>query len=723
MILNGISAITRYFLKKSVIKNGCSRFERTSIRFDDFRIQRMKQYRLAFLGAALILILVGGLWLATVLKRKNKANVLQNVDAKSPFEKKELKGLIDALSSPNEDERKRAESDLANAGVFADSALKSAEATATGPAKEAIQRLINRRRFAGLQDLDYTKAFPKDSFVYLQVPSIQDAIAKAEKTPFGRFIKRPALAGVRSSLWEKMRRDDSGKLRQPPVDYLKGQVAVGWFDPAEIAKRNIDVTTKLGVLVELKGVDPQGEFLEWSGTMLASGATLRDYKNIETLEAGGQNGAIARTGNTILFGSDTDALHTVIDTVLTRRSMSENVEMKAISKALGASPDAWMVIDIPGIANEILLTQKAANRKPQDDLVELIVEKFGFAGASSVSIADGFEDRVACLLPAGPGAVLDAITAPDGTPAPLASFNIVPSDAVAAAMVYVDGSKLEAAVKSLYEDVRKMQAPGTLPPANEAGPFIPLRVAEKLLGVKEGGIVGLIKGEIGVWIELKGNEDINSADISGFVTTVDSKSAEEAALILEKINALQLPGVLTKTDFKNHTIRSVNPARSGEAGRAFTWMVEKNRVYFASSIQSMKRQLDSVQARMPGLLKREPVQKALSGFAAADQTGNVFYVDTQIVLRSWAESNFQKIATDPFTPLEVKDALTQLPPPVDLVKDFPPLLAFTGTRKDRADMIVRGPLPLIPLVLGGLLIEREKPRSPSTIPAETKLKR
>lgn len=661
----------------------------------------MKMTRIGVLAAALMLILIGGIWFANVLKRAQNTQQEQRVGTESPYSKKELQGLIKALSSADADERKRAESELANAGVFADEALKAADAQASGTAKESIQRLLNRRRFAGLSDLDYASALPENALVCLHVPNIQQSIEKAKQSEFGKLVQRPAFDALKKKKWDEIRRDESGEIRQPPLEYFKGQVAVALF---QTAPGNIDKNAKVGVLLEMKGSDPQGEYLEWSSKLLSSGGFIVEYKNIECLN---QKGAHARTGNHILFGSDADALHALIDTVLGGRGIGEGYEVKEIRKTLGSSPDGELLVDVPGLVNQILMARAGQKKNPDDDLAELLLEHLGYAGASMTCVPEGFEERLVWLFPAGPGEIVAALTAPKGAPPPVEALRVAPADAVAAAMGYVDGAKLEQAAIDYYNEVRRMRGKDKMPEANFAPAFAALRFVEKLFNKKQGELLGLIKGEVGAWLELKPGKDWTQAEAGAVLTAVDDKSAEELGTILDKMNASQPPGVFTKSAYNKRWLRSVNNAKNGDAGRAMCWAVDRNRLYFASSLLTLKAQLDNLDLHLPGLYKREPLQKALTGFSAADRTGNVIYVDMQTLLTRAAEFAIPLVLSDETTEKEVKDALSQLPPPMDLFKEFPPLLAMTVTKKDRGELIVHSPVPLIPLA-AMLILGNEK---------------
>ena len=657
----------------------------------------MKITRMAMLVAALMLILIGGIWLVSVLRRAQNAQheqPAQPAGTESPYSKNELQGLIKTLSSTDADERKRAETELANAGVFADEALKAAEAQATGAAKESIQRLLNRRRFAGLSDLDYASALPENSLACLHVPDIQLAIEKSKQTMFGKLVQRPAFDALRKKKWDEMRRDENGEFHQPPLEYFKGQFAIALF---QTAPGNIEKNAKLGVLLEMKGSDPQGEYLEWSGKLLNSGGAIVEYKNIECLDAGPKKGAHARTGNHILFGSDADALHALIDTVLGGRGIGEAYEVKEIRKTLGSSPDGVLLVDVPGLVNQILISRAGEKKNPDDDLAEMLLEHLGYAGLSTTCQGDGFEERLVWLFPTGPGEIVAALTAPKGAPPPVEAFRLVPADAVAAAMGYVDGAKLEQAAINYYNEVRKLRGADKMPEANLSPVFAGLRFIEKIFNLKPGELLGLIKGEAGAWVELKPGKDWTQAEIGAVLTAVDNKSAEELATILDKMNASQPPGVFTKNAYNKRWLRSVNSARNGETGKALTWAVDQNRVYFASSLAALKGQLDNLDLHLPGLYKREPLQKALGGFSAADRMGNAIYADMQTLLTRAAEMAIPQVLSDETSEKEVKDALSQLPPPMDLFKDFPPLLAMTVSKKDRGELIVHGPVPLIPL--------------------------
>jgi hypothetical protein len=287
-------------------------------------------------------------------------------------------------------------------------------------------------------------------------------------------------------------------------------------------------------------------------------------------------------------------------------------------------------------------------------------------------------------------------------------LDLVPSDALAAAMFYIDGATLEAAYTEFYNDVL-LRSGAAKKEAVSVAPLVGvLRGIEQTLGLKPGHLLGMVNGEVGIWLQLKNNADPASAEISGLITAPDAKSAEELASLLDTLNALHLPGVFTKSEYHKHTIHAVNPAKTGDAGRGLTWMVDKNRVYLASSVQSLKKQFDNVERHVPGLLKREPLQKALAGFTTDERTGSIVYIDSQTLLTRAAETYFPQLLAEASTVPELKEALKQLPPPVDIFKDFPPLLAFTVTRTDRAELVVHSPFPLLPLTLAGALFESEK---------------
>jgi len=132
------------------------------------------------------------------------------------------------------------------------------------------------------------------------------------------------------------------------------------------------------------------------------------------------------------------------------------------------------------------------------------------------------------------------------------------------------------------------------------------------------------------------------------------------------------------------------------------WAVEGNHVFIASSVQALRKQLTYIEAKTPGLLTQPDFVKALGTLTADERKGQVMYMDMKSALAAGATVALpllQGTIPDP----QMKAALATLPPPSQLFKDLPPLLSTSVQRGDRAESIIRGPVPPMATIFFGAM--------------------
>lgn len=671
----------------------------------------MKSQRVIVVAGIAALVLLGALMLG--LRQSRKAVDSDTVvkkeepEEKGPYKKAELKGMIERLSSPLEEERRKAEKELAQAGVFAQAALNEAARKPGERAGEALARLTNKLRFAALDDFDYLSAFPENAMVLARIADMKATLEKARATQLGVIFMRPELTALRKDLVEYFEKSFSGE-KLFSFDDIHGQVALGNFN-ASASDLAAGLSTSppgkghyWGLLFELRGLDPQSKYAEMTERSLATGGSIYEYENIECVAGTDANahgrGAHTRTGKNVFFANDREALHTLMRAVMDRKTLNTRPDVVALRQALGKNCDVFAMENAPQEFIEIQKTMPDVLKNVQNIASALGLTKVGVAGWSETIKAAFFEDRVVVLNGAPPAGVLGALTTPEGSPAPLSMFDKIPSNALAAAAGYVDGAKLEAALEDLYASMKKSNLEKF-----QANPMDELRKNEAALGLKQGELLGYIKGEACAWVAL-GGFPLGLPDVCAALTAESKVRADEGAALLARVFEKVPAPSFTKNAYKNHTLYTLDLSQLMPAAPkvSLNWAADGKQIFFTSSTRALQMLVNNLERRAPGLLTQPNVTAALGTFTAEERRGAVLYADMSAILTIGGAFVLPQLQSNPKLSVEAKKGLTELPPLGDLARGLHPLMGFAAAKKDRLEAVLQSPVPLAGLgVLAG----------------------
>ena len=667
----------------------------------------MKSQRVIVVSGIAALILLGALMLALRQHRKaaeSGAMAKEVVQEQGPYKRDELMAMIGRLSSPIEEQRRKAEKDLAQAGLFAQAALNEAAQNPGERAGEALTRLTNKLRFAALDDFDYLNAFPENAMLAARIPNMKAALEKARATQLGAIFMRPELTALRKDLADSFEKGLSGE-KLFSFDDIHGQVALGNFN-ASAGDLAAGVSTSppgkghyWGLLFELRGQDPQSKYAETTERSLATGGSIYEYDNIECVAGTDANahgrGAHTRTGKNVFFGNDKESLHTLMRAVLDRKTLNARPDVLALREALGKNCDVFALANFQQDLKETQQVHPEAGELIKKMMDGLGYKKIGIGGWSETIHPAYFEDRVIHLMGEPPTGLFAALSTPDGAPAPLSMFDKIPSNAMAAAAGYIDGAKLETAISDLYASAKKSN-----PEKFQANPLDELRKNEAALGLKPGELLGHIKGEACAWVTL-GGFPLGLPDVCAALTAESKTRADECAAILARVFEKIPAPLFAKNTYKNHTLYTLDLSQLAPnlPKVNLNWAADGNQIYFTSSTRALQMLLNNLERRAPGLLTQPNVTAALGTFTAEERRGAVLYADMSAILTIGGAFVLPQLQSNSTLSAEAKKGLTELPPLGDLARGLHPLMGFAAAKKERLEALLQSPVPLSGMAL------------------------
>lgn len=631
----------------------------------------MKSLRIVIFGAVLLALGLGGL-LALSRARKAKESAAADEGEKGPYKRAELKELVAKLTSPIEEVRRAAEKDLSAAGVFAAEILDEAEKANDPRAGPAIKRLKNKLRFVALKQFDYLDALPASTNIAAHFSNIRNTLDKARETPLGKVVMRSELLPLRKEVERQIESDAGGRARQLKAQDVGGQFAAGIFGNEQ----------QFGLILELKGLDPQETYAELTERYIKAGGSIYEFEDIECVEAASQteNGAHTRTGRNLFYGNGREPLHTLLRTTLGEPSLTARNDFKQIKPQLGKNPAALVVLNHTVFLDQAKKTDAEA-RAVNELLGEQLPEMMGL----SMSVTkDGFEERVA--VPSGGILAMIAraiLTVPQGGKVPLHLLGKAPTTAVAAAALHIDGTQLLKAIEAAEEKFKPAE-----------------KFADK-------DILAALSGDVAAWVTLPGSILTTPPE----VTLVISSESKARVAELQKLIAGQVRGRKMKVKELPYKGRVIFEAEGPEIKQAISsWFADEQFLYLSTSPNALQNQINFLDRHSAGLLNKPAVTKALGDFSPDERARSVvFYADMPAVLALGGPFLIMAVQQSPQFSDEVKAGLNTLPPPGDLVREFPVMMGFAGLNANRIEAIVRGPVPLtgVILLMVGAMAKRE----------------
>lgn len=621
----------------------------------------MKSLRIAILAAFLLTLALAGLLALTRARGKTREEPKSEETEKGAYKRAELRELVAKLSSPIEEVRRAAEKDLSAAGVFAIEVLDEAEKSNDPRAAPAIKRLKNKLRFIALKNFNYLDALPASTNIAAHFPNIRETLEQARETPLGKIIMRPELAALRTEFDKQLATDSSGRPRQLKPQDVGGQFAAGIFGNDQ----------QFGVILELKGLDPQETYAELTERYIKAGGSIYEVEDIECVEAASktENGAHTRTGRNLFYGNGREPLHTLLRTTLGEPSLASRKEFAQVKPLMGKNPAALVVLNHAALIDATKQTGDAA-KGAKEILAEMLP---GMMGLSMSVSRDGFEERL--VLPTGGIAaqfVRALLTVPPNSKVPLHLFGKVPPNAVAAAALRVDGTQLLKAFEAAEE---KFKPPEKFP-GKELLPFL--------------------NGDTVAWLTLPPlNLLSNGPELTQLFNMESKAKMDEFQKFIAKLGAK-----IRQTPYKKRTIQEMD-VPNGSGGTVYlAWFTDEQALYLSTSTNALQNQINFLERGSAGLLNKPSVTKALGDFSPGERSrGAVFYVDMPAVLALGGPMLLMALQQNPELSAEQKEGLNKLPPPGDLVRDFPVLMGFAGLNENRVEAVVRSPVPLTGVIL------------------------
>ncbi|HYF48324.1 MAG TPA: hypothetical protein VEJ63_02900 [Planctomycetota bacterium] len=616
-----------------------------------------------------------------------------------------IQQLVKQLGDENYDNRKNAEKELAKAGAKAKDALTAAANSNDAQVKATAKRLLGRLRFATLGTVNYLDILPQQSLILAKASNIGDTLKKGEATFLGKFILAKHFEPLRAKFQEEMANDPEGqKLFELWTSRFKGQVAGAvWELNIMMGPQGI----KAGAIAEITDGDPAAvynEILELGNAQFEKSL----YNDVEIAEGPGGEGALALAGNHLIIGANGDSVKGIIDNLINAapQGFSKSPTYQKAKPALGERSDAMLALDLGGfIANFAMMMPPGF-----DDMMQSSGAKdMKLLAYNSAITGDSFEDRLVMVMEGKPSGFRAASQIPADAPAPLEAFAAVPANAVAAQTGYMDGSKMGPALKDYFAALKKMSE--NQPGGGRNAPDIAKVIAEfeTKTGVKLDDVWANLKGNIAYWAVLGPPPSTTAPDLGAMLTCVDADKAKATATMLAlALNKGTGKEAVKEVAYKTRTLYTVdlaaiNPNMPKEFPYASPcFVVDGNRIFLASSSQSLQKQLNNIDAKAPGLLTHPEFVKAMGGLKPEERKGQIAYADLKSLLTLGGNVGLPLLAAQA-PDEEFKKFLGTLPKPEELFKDMPPLILSSNDRGERTEMIIRAPFPPIPTLYAAVV--------------------
>ena len=640
--------------------------------------------------------------------------------APAVYSDSKIQALIKDLGNEDFEKRQSAEKELMKAGAKALEPLKAAQNSTDPQVKATAARLSGRLRFASLGAVNYLDIFPGDSVLAIWVKDIGGSAENAKKSAIGKLIASPAMAPFREKIDAKMNENaDARKQLEFWLTRFNGQAGAAVW---EINLQAGPAGIKAAAIAEITDADPRGvvdAFLKETH-LIADTAQKIYYKEAEIQENAPGQGAMALLGRHLLLGPSAECLKPLIDGLLTPAGLNANPAFVKLKQSLGAHPEFIFALDFKAYMKTLNTLFVAMNQPEQVANFKTLMDSAGasmsWMAISSATSGLTFEDRYVIVMDAPPKGLAAAGIPPADAEPQVKGMALVPSNAVLAAVSYVDGTKMQAGLSNYLSSFSKMMA---ATPGNKevADVLSKVEAFETKAGFKLADLGACVKGQIAYWAVLPPNAALVLPDLGMFVTCVDADKAKTYSDILRKAlntaadiatNKAGNGAAIKETPSGTHTIYQVDWTALGaqlppNITYVLCWAVEGNRVFFGSSVQALQKQLSFLDTKIPGLLTQPAFIKALATAAPEELKGQIAYGDMRKLL-SFAQTAGLPLIQAQIPDEQLKLALAALPPADELLKDIPPVLITSATQGQLAQSVMRAPLPPLPTLFLGIML-------------------
>jgi hypothetical protein len=625
-----------------------------------------------------------------------------------------LQTLVKDLGADDFDKRKVAETQLLKAGAQALGALKEAQASPDAQVKATAARLETRIRLNALDKVDYLDVIPAESFIFVQARDVNASLEAARKSIAGQLTYSKPLDPFRNMLEKALQKNPEGwEKMQVWTPRFKGQFAFALWsldmrDPTKI---------RLAAIAEITDPAPKRVFDELlAEARIVPQAALNDtYKEIEIVNGGPMGPCFALVNRHLVFSANADSVKAVIDGMLAPGGLAASPAFQKIKPALGPKPELLFCMDFQVYMKEVVKMMGAMGPAGagQAEAIKSVMNSAGnmkLMAVASSCVGTVFEDRYVLSTDGPPTGLAAAGIMPPGAPPPIEAMAIVPRNASIAAAGYMDGGRMHGSMMEYLSGVFKMARMGA--PPNTPGPpdlEAVLKDFEGKTGLKVADLAGSIKGEFGYYVVPAPGLVTAAPDIGIFITCTDADKAKALSGAVSKaLNAFMQPAPAAEVPQGARTVYQLDLAKLGiPVPEKFpytpSWAAEGNRVFIASSPMALRKQLSYIEQKTPGLLAQPEFTKAMEQFTPEQRKGQVMYVNMRDLLTAGAMLGLPLLQGQIQDP-EVMVALQNLPPPQDLFKDIPPLVAVSVQYPDRVESIMRSPVPSLPAMVGTFAI-------------------
>lgn len=636
------------------------------------------------------------------------------VRAEEPATEESMRLLVKDLGSDDFEKRQGAEKKLAAQGMKAEALLKATvETTTDAQVRATAARLLGKLKLAGLSSVDYTSVFPAESVLFLQIRNISESIEKSKGTAIGKLVLSPAMDPFRKKLDEALnQKANEKKLFDTWFKRFNGQFGFAMWNFSPMPDQ-----MRLVAMLQISDPNPQAVFDEFMAeTGLAQMAQKgENYRDVDIYQSPqGAGGMIALAGPHIIISVNRDSLKTAIDNLLKPGGLAASPAYAKLKPSLGEKPEMLLGMDYKAYMKQLLAMMEIMGQADEAKAMEKMWSSMGseiqHMIMASASNGDRYEDRMVMTMTAEPKGMMAASLVPADAPAPLEDMAIVPANAVAAAVSYLNGKELQVGTKDYIAALGEMMAAqrGKLPPdAQKEQPdfMAEIKAFETKIGVKMEEVFAGFKGTLGYYVVLAPNALLEAPDLGMFMTFADKDAATKFSDALRKAldNSGPVPiAAVREVEAGTRKLYQVDLNALGAAlppnfPYAPVWVVENNRVFIASTVGALRKQLSYIDTKTPGLLTQVDFVKAMGVLKPEERRGQLAFVNMKTLMTLGATVGLPALAA--IVPDDgVKQALAALPPPAELFKDIPPLLGTSVGKGAMFESVMRGPIPPIPSV-------------------------
>lgn len=621
-----------------------------------------------------------------------------------------IQTLVKELGSEEFDKRQAAENELVKVGIRAEKALQAAQSSLDPQVQATAKRLVTRLKFANMGPVDYLQIIPAQSMVALHINNLAMSTQSAKASAVGKLIFSPAMQPFRARIEEELKKNPEKKDQLLTwLNRFQGQFVAGvWSLNFMVQNEN-----NMGAMAEITDPDPvmvYKDFLAQTGIAQMSQSSF--YKDVDILEGPGGQGAIALLGKHLLIASNPVALKQMVDGFLAPNGLRLAPSFTSIKAALGPSPELLFILDYQAYLKAIApMLQMVPGM--QDMLSATGAEGLRQFFVASACKGDAFEERYVMTVDKTTqlGQNLLSMQPDAGAAPPENALAVVPANAIAAEVYWMDGPKTQAIVVQQLESVSKaMTMMSQMNPAGNT-PDIGKIISEfeAKAGIKIGDFISNFKGEVGYWVALNQAPGLSLPDLGMFLTCADAQKAKGTSDALTRmLGAINGIPAVKEVTYRNRMIYQVDlaalvPALPPMMTYTPCWTVDGSRIYLSSSTQALQKQINNIDNKGPGLLTEPDFVKALGLFSAEERKGGIGYVNMKKLLSYGATVGFPLLQTQ-ISDVEIGKAIAALPKSEELFKDIPSLVGVSIVRDDRAEIILRGPLPPMLTLIGGAFV-------------------